>query len=47
VAAVTGFAEAPSLSADGSTLHYHLLVGSQFEIESVTRPPTTTKKDLL
>jgi hypothetical protein len=41
VAAVTGFAEAPSLSADGSTLYYHLLVGSQFQIESVSRPPTT------
>jgi hypothetical protein len=39
VAAITGFAEAPSLSADGSTLYYHLLVGDQFDIETVTRPP--------
>jgi len=38
VAAISGFAEAPSLSADGSTLYYHELVGSRFEIESVTRP---------
>lgn len=37
VAAITGFAEAPSLSADGSTLYYHLLVGDQFDIEDVTR----------
>lgn len=41
VTAITGFAEAPSLSADGSTLYYHLLVGNQFDIESVTRPPTS------
>jgi WD40-like Beta Propeller Repeat len=40
VAAITGFAEAPSLSADGSTLYYHQLVGDQFAIECVTRPPT-------
>jgi Tol biopolymer transport system component len=40
VTAITGFAEAPSLSADGSTLYYHLLVGTQFDIESVTRSPT-------
>ena len=39
VAAIKGFAEAPSLSADGGTLYYHLLVGTQFDIESVTRPP--------
>ena len=42
LAAVTGFAEAPSISADGSTLYYHQLVGDQFDIESVTRPPTTS-----
>ncbi len=42
VAAITGFAEAPSLSADGSTLYYHLLVGDQFDIETVTRPPTSS-----
>ena len=41
LAAITGFAEAPSLSADGSTVYYHLLVGSQFDIESVTRPATS------
>jgi Tol biopolymer transport system component len=38
VAAITGFAEAPSISADGSTLYYHALIGGQYEIESVTRP---------
>jgi len=42
VAAISGFAEAPSISADGSTLYYHLLVGGQFDIECVTRPPTAT-----
>jgi hypothetical protein len=42
VAAITGFAEAPSISADGSTLYYHLLVGDQFDMESVSRPPTTS-----
>ena len=41
VAAITGFAEAPSISADGSTLYYHQLVGGQFAIECVTRPPTS------
>ncbi len=39
VAAITGFAEAPSISADGTILYYHLLVGEQFDIERVTRPP--------
>jgi hypothetical protein len=38
IAAITGFAEAPSISADGTTLYYHELVGGTFEIESVTRP---------
>jgi hypothetical protein len=38
VAAITGFAEAPSISADGSTLYYHALIGGQYKIESVTRP---------
>jgi hypothetical protein len=42
IAAIAGFAEAPSISADGSTLYYHLLVGDRFAIESVTRPPTTS-----
>jgi hypothetical protein len=37
VAAITGFAEAPTLSADGTTLYYHRLVGSTFQIWSVTR----------
>jgi Tol biopolymer transport system component len=41
VAAITGFAEAPSISADGSTLYYHQLVADQFDIETVTRPPTS------
>jgi len=38
VAAVSGFAEAPSLSGDGTTLYYHLRVGQQFAIQQVTRP---------
>lgn len=38
IAAITGFAEAPSISADGTTLYYHELVGSQYRIQSVTRP---------
>jgi hypothetical protein len=38
VAAITGFAEAPSLSAEGTTLYYHCLIGEHYEIESVTRP---------
>jgi Tol biopolymer transport system component len=38
VSSITGFAEAPSLSGDGRTLYYHELLGSQFAIESVTRP---------
>ena len=32
------FAEAPSLSDDGSTLYYHALVGGVFRIFTVTRP---------
>jgi hypothetical protein len=42
ISAISGFAEAPSISADGGTLYYHLLVGDQFAIESVSRPPTTS-----
>ncbi len=38
VAAITGFAEAPSISADGSTLYYHAPIGGQYDIQSVTRP---------
>jgi hypothetical protein len=38
IGAISGFAEAPSISADGTTLYYHELVGSQFEIQSVSRP---------
>jgi len=38
VAAISGFAEAPSLSGDGTTLSYHLRVGKQFVIEQATRP---------
>jgi Tol biopolymer transport system component len=36
--AITGFAEAPSISTDGTTLYYHLLVGSTYQIWTVTRP---------
>jgi len=38
VAAITGFAEAPSVSADGTTLYYHHRVGNTFHIGVVTRP---------
>jgi Tol biopolymer transport system component len=38
IRAVTGFAEAPAISSDGTTLYYHLLVGSTFQIWTVTRP---------
>jgi WD40-like Beta Propeller Repeat len=38
VAAITGFAEAPSISADGTTLYYHQRVGTTFQIGVVTRP---------
>ncbi len=46
ISAITGFAEAPSISSDGTTLYYHEQVGEQFEIETVTRAagvPTITK----
>ena len=39
VGAITGFAEAPSLSDDGGTLYYHALIAGAFRIMSVTRPP--------
>ena len=40
IASISGFAEAPSLSSDGSSLYYHELVGQEFAIERVTRAPT-------
>jgi hypothetical protein len=47
VSVITGFAEAPSLSVDGGTLYFHERVGSEFEIESLTRAavsaPTVTR----
>jgi hypothetical protein len=46
IAAITGFAEAPSVSADGTTLYYHEQVGSEFRIMMVTRAapaPTVSK----
>ena len=39
VAAISGFAEAPSISTDGTTLYYHALVGGEYRIETVTRAP--------
>ncbi|HEY5096729.1 MAG TPA: hypothetical protein VII46_01730 [Acidimicrobiales bacterium] len=39
VTAISGFAEAPSLSGDGATLYYHRRVGKLFVVEQVTRPP--------
>ncbi len=38
VEAATGFVEAPAISADGTSLYYHRLVGSAFQIWTVTRP---------
>ena len=38
VGAITGYAEAPAISADGTTLYYHRLAGSTFQIWTVTRP---------
>lgn len=37
VAAITGFAEAPALSADGRALYYHKLEGGRFAIFRVAR----------
>jgi Tol biopolymer transport system component len=46
VAAITGFAEAPSISADGTTLYYHEQTGSEMHVMTVARDevlPTVTK----
>ncbi|MHB8233548.1 MAG: IPT/TIG domain-containing protein, partial [Solirubrobacteraceae bacterium] len=47
ISVITGFTEAPSLSADGQTLYYHELVGNEYKIERVTRvagpAPAVTK----
>jgi Tol biopolymer transport system component len=46
ISAITGFAEAPAISSDGSTLYFHKLIGSEYKIEDVTRErltPTVTK----
>jgi hypothetical protein len=37
ISAITGFAEAPSLSADGTTLYYHEKTGSEVHVMDVTR----------
>lgn len=37
ITAITGFAEAPSLSADGTTLYYHEKTGSEVHVMDVTR----------
>lgn len=37
VEAITGFAEAPAISSDGTTLYYHELVGSTYQIWTVQR----------
>jgi IPT/TIG domain/WD40-like Beta Propeller Repeat len=39
IAAITGFAEAPSISSDGTTLYYHGQAGEEFVIKAVTRVP--------
>ena len=39
VSAISGFAEAPALSPDGLSLHYHARVNSRFVIFRVTREP--------
>jgi hypothetical protein len=38
IAAITGFAEGPSISSDGKSLYYHEQVNGKFEIFRVTRP---------
>jgi Tol biopolymer transport system component len=38
ITAITGFAEAPSISPDGRSLYYHLKSSGQFVIYRVTRP---------
>jgi hypothetical protein len=46
VATITVFAEAPSISSDGTTLYYHEQTGSEFRVMAVTRsevPPTVTR----
>lgn len=45
IAAITGFAEAPSISGDGTTLYYHEKEGEEAHIQTVTRianPPAVT-----
>lgn len=37
ISAITGFAEAPSLSSDGTTLYYHEKTGSEVHVMDVTR----------
>jgi IPT/TIG domain-containing protein/WD40 repeat protein len=37
IAAISGFAEAPSISADGATLYYHEKVGNEVNVFDVTR----------
>lgn len=37
IAAITGFAEAPSLSPDGKSLYFHASIGNKFIIRRVTR----------
>jgi hypothetical protein len=39
LSAISGFAEAPSLSCDGRTLYYHRKDGDQYSIYRVTRTP--------
>lgn len=38
IQALSGFVEAPSLSADGKSLYYHAYVGNQFVLYHATRP---------
>jgi len=38
VGVITGFDEARAISADGTTLYYHQLVGTTFRIRTVTGP---------
>lgn len=38
IGAITGFAEAPSLTTDGKTLYYHFKDGNTFAIYKVSRP---------
>ncbi len=46
ISAITGFAEAPSLSSDGTTLYYHEKAGSEVHVMDVTRARYTSSVEV-